>query len=81
MGVGAGGVAAALPGDRERRLDAVEHRIDTAVDRYAPYVGLVIGLALTPPFLADGPAWAWVAVGVLVPATAAWCAVLHAVQT
>ncbi len=75
MGVGAGGAATALPGDRERRLDAVEHRIDTAVDRYAPYVGLVIGLALTPPFLTDSPAWAWVVVGVLVPVTAAWCAV------
>jgi signal transduction histidine kinase len=58
-----------------RRLDAVEHRIDTAVGRYAPYAGLAIGLALTPPFLAGGPAWPWLAIGVLVPATAAWCAV------
>jgi len=65
----------ALPGDRERRLDALEHRVDAAVDRYAPYAGLVIGLALTPPFLDDGPAWAWATVGVLTPVTAVWCAV------
>jgi signal transduction histidine kinase len=58
-----------------RRLDAVEHRIDTAIGRYAPYAGLAIGLALTPPFLAGGPAWPWVAIGVLVPVTAVWCAV------
>jgi signal transduction histidine kinase len=65
----------ALPGDRERRLDAVEHRIDTAIGRYAPYAGLGIGLALTPPFLAGGPAWPWVTVVVLVPVCAVWCAV------
>jgi signal transduction histidine kinase len=58
-----------------RRLDAVEHRIDTAIGRYAPYAGLAIGLALTPPFLAGGPAWPWVVIGALVPVTAAWCAV------
>ncbi|GAA5130843.1 sensor histidine kinase [Pseudonocardia adelaidensis] len=58
-----------------RRLDAVEHRIDIAIGRYAPYAGLAIGLALTPPFLADGPVWPWLVVGVLVPVTAAWCAV------
>jgi signal transduction histidine kinase len=74
VGVGRS-AAAALPGDRERRLDAVERRVDTAVDRYAPYVGLVIGLALTPPFLGDAATWAWLVVGVLVPASAAWCAV------
>jgi signal transduction histidine kinase len=58
-----------------RRLDAVEHRIDTAIGRYAPYAGLAIGLALTPPFLAGGPAWPWVVIGALVPVAAAWCAV------
>jgi signal transduction histidine kinase len=67
-----------LPGDRERRLDAVEHRIDIAIGRYAPYVGLAIGLVLTPPFLAGGPAWPWVVIGALVPVTAAWCAVFTA---
>ena len=79
MGVGGhpgeSAAATALPGDRERRLDAVERRVDTVVDRYAPYAGLVIGLALTPPFLSDGPMWPWVTVGVLAPVTAAWCAV------
>ena len=61
-----------------RRLDAVEHRIDSAIDRYAPYVGLAIGLALTPPFLAGGPVWPWLVIGALVPATAAWCALFTA---
>jgi signal transduction histidine kinase len=61
-----------------RRLDAVEHRIDSAIDRYAPYAGLAIGLALTPPFLAGGPVWPWIVIGVLVPATAAWCALFTA---
>lgn len=61
-----------------RRLDAVEHRIDTAIGRYAPYAGLAIGLALTPPFLSGGPVWPWVLIGVLVPGTAAWCAVFTA---
>jgi signal transduction histidine kinase len=58
-----------------RRLDAVDHRIDTAIGRYAPYVGLAIGLVLTPPFLAGGPVWPWVVIGALVPVTVAWCAV------
>jgi signal transduction histidine kinase len=66
---------AALPGARERELDAVEHRIDTAIDRYAPYVGLALGLALTPPFLADGPLWPWLVIGVLVPVAVAWSVV------
>src|SRR5690606_6085226 len=61
-----------------RRLDAVEHRIDTVIARYAPYAGLAIGLALTPPFLAGGPAWPWLVIGLLLPATVAWCAVFTA---
>ncbi|TWF74402.1 signal transduction histidine kinase [Pseudonocardia hierapolitana] len=64
-----------------RRLDAVEHRIDTAIGRYAPYAGLAIGLALTPPFLAGGPTWPWVVIGALVPVTATWCAVFTAGST
>jgi signal transduction histidine kinase len=61
-----------------RRLDAVEHRIDSAIGRYAPYAGLAIGLVLTPPFLAGGPVWPWVVIGALVPVTVAWCAVFTA---
>ena len=81
MGVGGDAATRAeLPGDRERRLDAVEHRIDVAVGRYAPYAGLGIGLALTPPFLAGGPTWPWVVIGVLVPLTVAWCVVLATVE-
>ncbi|TQM14350.1 sensor histidine kinase [Pseudonocardia kunmingensis] len=70
----------ALPGDRERRLDAVEHRIDVLLDRWSPYAGLLLGAVLTPLFLADGPVWAWVTIGVLAPVTALWCALLVSVR-
>jgi signal transduction histidine kinase len=76
VGVGASGAATARPGDRERHLDAVERRVDVLMDRFSPYAGLVLGTALTPPFLAGGPVWPWVTVGVLVPVTALWCALL-----
>lgn len=30
------------------RADAVQRRLDSLIDRYIPYAGLAIGLALTP---------------------------------
>ncbi|MFC5237322.1 sensor histidine kinase [Pseudonocardia zijingensis] len=63
---------------RDRRMDAVEHRIDSAFDRYGPYLGLVLGLVLSPPFLVGGPAWPWWVIGVLTPVTAGWCAAFTA---
>jgi signal transduction histidine kinase len=69
-----------VTGERERRLDAVEDRLDTVIGRYGPYAGLVVGLALSPPFLAGGPVWPWVLIGVLVPVTALWTALLTTVR-
>jgi signal transduction histidine kinase len=69
-----------VTGERERRLDAVEDRLDTVIGRYGPYAGLVVGLALSPPFLAGGPVWPWVLIGVLVPVAALWTALLTTVR-
>jgi signal transduction histidine kinase len=66
----------------DERFVAVEHRIESALARYTPYFGLVLGLALTP-FIIDGtPGWLipssgsgfWTLVGALVAVTAVWCA-------
>ncbi|TQM44359.1 sensor histidine kinase [Pseudonocardia cypriaca] len=69
-----------VTGERERRLDAVEDRLDTVIGRYGPYAGLVVGLALSPPFLAGGPVWPWVLIGVLTPVAALWTALLTTVR-
>jgi signal transduction histidine kinase len=69
-----------VTGERERRLDAVEDRLDSVIGRYGPYAGLVVGLALSPPFLAGGPVWPWVLIGVLVPVAALWTALLTTVR-
>ena len=57
--------------ERDARLDERERRIDSAIDRYVPYVGLVIGTALTPFLVPPTPGY-WLVTGALVAAAAAW---------
>lgn len=58
--------------DRDVRLDERERRLDEAIDRFVPYVGLVIGTALTPFVLPSTTARFWVVTGAVVLAAAAW---------
>ncbi|MDQ3274403.1 MAG: histidine kinase, partial [Actinomycetota bacterium] len=55
----------------EARLDVVERRLTSVIDRYLPYLGLVIGTIVTP-FVVDGSAEYWLVTGGLVAVTAAW---------
>jgi signal transduction histidine kinase len=58
------------------RLDEVERRLDSAFETVTPYVGLAIGLALTPFVVPEEGASFWLVVGLLVVVTIVWCAVL-----
>jgi signal transduction histidine kinase len=57
--------------DRDVRLDERERRIDSAIDRYVPYVGLLAGTVLTP-FLIPATVEYWLVTGLLVAVTAVW---------
>ena len=57
--------------DRDVRLDARERFLDSAIDRFVPYVGLVVGTALTP-FLVPATTGFWLVTGALVVAAGAW---------
>lgn len=58
------------------RLDAVERRLDSAFEGLTPYVGLAIGLALTPFVIPEGDPALWSIIGGLVVVTLVWCALL-----
>jgi signal transduction histidine kinase len=64
-----GGVSP-LPGSDER-LDARERRLDSLIDRYTPYLGLVVGAALTPFAVTSTPRF-WLVTGSFVLVSAAW---------
>lgn len=55
----------------DERLDVVQRRFDAAIDRYLPYLGLVIGTALTPLGVDTDPGF-WLVTGGLVAASGAW---------
>ncbi|MCX6462896.1 MAG: sensor histidine kinase [Pseudonocardiales bacterium] len=57
--------------ERFALLDERERRIDSAIDRYAPYVGLLAGTALTP-FLIPPTTDFWLVTGGLVAVAAVW---------
>lgn len=57
--------------DRDTRLDERKRFLDSAIDRYVPYVGLVVGTALTP-FVVPTTTEYWLVTGSLVAAAAAW---------
>lgn len=56
----------------QARLDALERRFDVVLERYIPFVGLAIGLGLSPALLPGGSPFWLPAIGLTV-ATAAWC--------
>ncbi|HXV94524.1 MAG TPA: hypothetical protein VD813_14560, partial [Pseudonocardia sp.] len=58
--------------DAGDRAEAVQQRLESLIGRYSPYVGVGIGLALTPMIVQDaGPAF-WLPVGALVVAVLVW---------
>lgn len=57
--------------ERDARLDDRERRIDSAIDRYVPYVGLAAGTALTPFLIPPTPEY-WLVTGALVLVAAVW---------
>ncbi len=61
-------------GDDER-LATVERRLDVVISRYTPYLGLGVGVALTPVVIKDGSPPFWLLVGVLSLLTVGWCVV------
>jgi signal transduction histidine kinase len=52
-------------------LDERERKVDSIIDRAVPYLGLVIGTALTPLVVPATPSF-WLATGALVLVTAGW---------
>ncbi len=59
----------------DARLDARERRLNSAIDRYVPYIGLLVGSVLTP-FIIPPTTEYWAVTGPLVAAAAAWSWVL-----
>ena len=57
--------------DRSLRLDERERLLDSAIGRFVPYVGLVIGTVLTP-FVLPTTAGFWLVTGAVVVGAAAW---------
>jgi len=55
----------------EARLDIIERRLTSVIDRYLPYLGLAIGTIVTP-FMVDGSAEYWLVTGGLVAVAATW---------
>lgn len=55
----------------DQRLEARERFIDALVERYVPYLGLVIGTVLTPLVVTPSAQY-WLVTGPLVLASAAW---------
>jgi signal transduction histidine kinase len=67
---GCGPAVGPLPGSDEL-LDARERWFDSIIGRYVPYLGLVVGTALTP-FVIPSTAGFWLVAGPLVLAAAIW---------
>jgi signal transduction histidine kinase len=55
----------------DERLDARERRLDSLFDRYTPYLGLVVGTALTPFAVPSTPGF-WLVTGSLVLLSTGW---------